>query len=121
MRTPGRERGMSLWSLAFLLFLVVFFGLLTVKLAGPYYDQFTLDQMIKRAAQEMAGTEFSESEFRERINKNLNINNIELDTRKALSVETRSNDPKVVLDYEKRIHIFGNVDVVLSFHEEYGL
>ncbi|GGX69842.1 DUF4845 domain-containing protein [Saccharospirillum salsuginis] len=121
MRTPGRERGMSLWSLAFLLFLVVFFGLLVVKLAGPYYDQFTLDQMIDRAVTDMAGSEFSESEFRDRLNKNLNINNIELDLRKDLSFETRSNDPKVVLDYEKRIHIFGNVDVVLSFHEEYGL
>ena len=121
MRTPGRERGMSLWSLAFLLFLVVFFGLLVVKLAGPYYDQFTLDKMIERAVAEMAGSEFSESEFRSRINKNLTINNIEFNVREGMSFETRSNDPKVVLDYEKRIHIFGNVDVVLSFHEEYGL
>ncbi len=121
MRTPGRERGMSLWSMAFLLFLVIFFGLLVVKLSGPYYDQFTLDSMIKRAIQETAGTEFSESDFRSRISKNLDINNIELDMRKSLSIDSRSNQPKVVLDYEKRIPIFGNVDVVLSFHEEYGL
>lgn len=121
MRTPGRERGMSLWTMAFLLFLVVFFGLLAIKLSGPYYDQFTLDKMITRATQEMAGSEFSRSEFQDRLNKNLNINNINLDPRDIVSFDTRSSDPKVILEYEKRIHIIANVDVVLSFHEEYGL
>lgn len=121
MRTPGRERGMSLLSVALLLFLVIFFGTLVIKLSGPYYDQFTLDSMLSKMAQEMSGRQVSEADIRDRLVKNMNINNIDLDLKKSLSVDSRSSQPKIILDYEKRIHIFGNVDVVLSFHEEYGL
>jgi hypothetical protein len=121
MRTPKREQGITVLTMAILLFLVIFFGTLIIKLAGPYYDQFTIDQMIGRAAQDMSGDDFNESEFRSRLSKNLGINNIELDLRRDLTFDARSNDPKVILDYEKRIHIAGNIDVVLTFHEEYGL
>lgn len=121
MRNPGREAGLTLWAMALLLFLVVFFGTLLIKLSGPYYDQFTLDSMLTRMSQEMSGRQVTESEFRDRLAKNMNINNIDLDLKKALEIDNRSQSPKVILDYEKRIHVFGNVDVVLSFHEEYGL
>jgi hypothetical protein len=121
MRTPKREQGITILAMAILLFMVIFFGTLIIKLSGPYYDQFTIDQMISRAAQDMGGNEFLEAEFRDRLSKNLSINNIELDLRRDLTVDVRSNDPKVTLDYEKRVHIAGNIDVVLTFYEEYGL
>lgn len=121
MRTPKREQGMTILSMALLLFLVIFFGTLIIKLSGPYYDQFTIDQMISRVSQDMSGDDFQESEFRDRLSKNLSINNIELDLRRDLTFDLRSSEPKVILEYEKRIHIAANVDVVLTFYEEYGL
>lgn len=121
MRTPKREQGMTILSMALLLFLVIFFGTLIIKLSGPYYDQFTIDQMISRASQDRGGDDFQESEFRDRLSKNLSINNIELDLRRDLTFDLRSSEPKVILEYEKRIHIAANVDVVLTFYEEYGL
>ncbi len=121
MRTPKREQGMTILTMALLLFLVIFFGTLIIKLSGPYYDQFTIDQMISRTVQDINGDGAFESEFRDRMSKNLSINNIELDLRKDLTFDLRSNEPKVTLDYEKRVHIFANIDVVLTFYEEYGL
>jgi len=121
MRTPRREQGMTILAMAILLFMVIFFGTLIIKLAGPYYDQFTIDQMISRTSLEVSGDNFSESEFRSRMSKNLSINNIELDMRRDLTFDLKANEPKVILDYEKRIHIAGNVDVVLTFNKEYGL
>lgn len=121
MRTPKREQGMTILTMALLLFLVIFFGTLIIKLSGPYYDQFTIDQMISRTVQDINGDGAFESEFRDRMSKNLSINNIELDLRKDLTFDLRSNEPKVILDYEKRVHIAANIDVVLTFYEEYGL
>ncbi|WP_028669403.1 DUF4845 domain-containing protein [Saccharospirillum impatiens] len=121
MRTPKREQGITILAMAVLLFMVIFFGTLIIKLSGPYYDQFTIDQMISRTSQEMSGGDFLESEFRSRMSKNLSINNIELDLRKDLTFDLRATEPKVVLDYEKRVHIAANIDVVLTFYEEYGL
>lgn len=121
MRTPKREQGMTILAMALLLFLIIFFGTLIIKLSGPYYDQFTIDQMISRAAEDLGGNAFSESEFRDRMSKNLSINNIDLDLRRDLTFDLRSSEPRVILDYEKRVHIAANVDVVLTFYEEYGL
>lgn len=121
MRTPKREQGMTILSMAILLFMVIFFGTLIIKLSGPYYDQFTIDQMITRTSQELSGSDFQESEFRSRMSKNLSINNIELDLRRDLTFDLRATEPKVILDYEKRVHIAANIDVVLTFYEEYGL
>ena len=121
MRTPKREQGMTILSMAILLFMVIFFGTLIIKLSGPYYDQFTIDQMITRTSQELSGSNFQESEFRSRMSKNLSINNIELDLRSDLTFDLRATEPKVILDYEKRVHIAANIDVVLTFYEEYGL
>lgn len=121
MRTPKREQGMTILTMAILLFLVIFFGTLIIKLSGPYYDQFTIDQMITRTSQELSGGDFQESEFRDRMSKNLSINNIELDLRRDLTFDLRASEPKVILDYEKRVHIAANIDVVLTFYEEYGL
>ncbi|MHA7881134.1 MAG: DUF4845 domain-containing protein [Saccharospirillum sp.] len=119
MRTPGRERGLSLWGVLLLVFLVVFFGTLVVKLSGPYYDQFTLDAMLSRMVDDTATGQFSESEFRDRVRRNVNINNIQVDVNRALSLDRRANPPMLILDYEERIHLFANVDVILTFYEEY--
>lgn len=121
MPRPGRESGLTLFALVLILFLVVFFGTLVVKLSGPYWDQFTLDSTLTTMAEDMGGTDFLDSEFEERLRRNLNINNIDLDAEEIIRIDRRSSNPRVILDYEKRIALFGNVDVVLSFHEEYGL
>lgn len=119
MRTPGKERGLSIWGVLLLVFLVVFFGTLVVKLSGPYYDQFTLNAMLSRMVDDSSRGTFSESDFRDRVRRNVNINNIQVDVNRALTFDRRSNPPKLILDYEERIHLFSNVDVVLTFYEEY--
>jgi hypothetical protein len=38
-----------------------------------------------------------------------------------MKINTRQSPATIVLDYEKRVHLFANVDVVMTFYEEYEL
>lgn len=121
MKSLQRQKGMSLMGVALLAFLIIFFGLLTVKLSGSYMDHFTLHKMVTQSLEGQTESRFSSSEFMDRLSKNMSINQIRLDLDEALTVNKRKAPIEIVLDYEKRIHLFANVDVVLMFHEEYEL
>ncbi|ATX77357.1 DUF4845 domain-containing protein [Reinekea forsetii] len=121
MKSLHRQRGMSLWGVVFLTALVLFTGLLLVKMSGVYYDHQTLNKTIRNALAGQTATGFSESEFFDRVAKNMQINGIRIDLKKELTYDKRQSPPVVVLNYEKREHLFLNVDVVMSFHQEYEL
>ena len=121
MKSLQRQQGMSLLGVGLLVFLIVFFGLLIVKMSGTYFDQLTLDKMIKTALEGQTAARFSKIDFDDRMRKNLSMNNISFDLKKDIKFEKRANPPKLILDYEKRVHLFANVDVVMSFNKEYEL
>lgn len=116
-----KQQGLSLYGVAFLLFLVIFFGLLFVKLSGHYYDHMTLDKMISTSLSDFSAGRFDESQFKDRLQKNMQINSIRLDLKKDLKINKRSQPIVIELNYEKRVHLMGNVDAVLSFSETYEL
>lgn len=121
MKSLARQQGLSLIGVAVLVFLVVFFGLLIVKMSGSYMDHMTFDKMIETSLEGQSASRFSEAEFKDRLRKNMQINNIDLDLKTALKVDKRKKPLTVILDYEKRVHLFANVDVIMMFHEEYEL
>jgi hypothetical protein len=121
MKSLRRQQGLSLIGVALLAFLVIFFGLLTVKMSGRYYDHYTLDKMIKTSLEGQTSSRFSEIDFKDRLQKNMSINQISLDLKNDLKIDKRKDPITIVLEYEKRVHLFGNVDVVMMFHEDYEL
>lgn len=121
MKSLHRQRGMSLWGGVFVTALIVFTSLLIVKMSGAYYDYYTLNKTIRNALAGQIANDFSESEFVDRVAKNMQINGIRIDLTKELTYDKRQSPPVVVLNYEKREHLFLNVDVVMSFHQEYEL
>ncbi|MEJ2074904.1 MAG: hypothetical protein P8X79_15730 [Reinekea sp.] len=93
MTSPHKQAGISLIGMGILVFLIVFFGLLIVKMSGAYYDQFTLNKMIHVALDDQTAGNFSKVEFDDRMRKNMDMN----------------------------VHLFFNVDVVMVFKHEYEL
>lgn len=115
------QQGMSLLGVAVLLFLVIFFGLLIVKMSGSYFDHFTLNKMIETSLQDQTPGRFDEAAFRDRLQKNTDINNITLDMRNDIKIDRRRNPNVVILEYQRQVHLVANVDVIMSFYEEYEL
>lgn len=121
MKSLHRQKGLSLIGVGLLAFLIIFFGLLLIKMSGTYYDHYTLDQMIQTSLEGQTASRFSASDFESRLQKNMDINQIRMDLDDALEINRRRDPLTIVLDYEQRVHLFANVDVVMMFHEEYEL
>jgi len=121
MKSLHRQKGLSLIGVAILAFLVIFFGLLIIKMSGSYFDQMKLNKMIENSLEGQTASRFQKADFESSMRKNMQINRIEFDIKNSLTIDKRSKPVVLVLDYEKRVHLFANVDVVMSFHEEYEL
>lgn len=116
-----KQSGMTLFSLVLVALLMALVALWVVKLSGPYWQQFKLDSSLSLMVAELNGQNPSETMIEQRLGRFLNEENIDLDAAAIIQLDQETASPRVILDYEKRIDILGNIDVVLSFHEEYGL
>ena len=108
------QRGMTTTSALFTVFLVGFFLTIIFKL-GPHY----LDNRIIQGAIDQVGQSDlngkSNSEIRRKIADFFTINSIrDIDIRRVV-IAREDSGTRISLDYEKRIEMFGNVDVVLKF------
>lgn len=121
MKSLKRQQGMSLIGVALLAFLIIFFGTLIVKMSGSYMDNYTIDKTIEANLEIQMSGRFDYSEFVTRLDKTLNINNVSFDTKESLTYSQKSSPAKVILSYEERVHLFFNVDVIMSFNKEYEL
>lgn len=121
MKSLQRQNGIAILSLAILAFLIIFFGLLTVKLSGSYFDHFTLNKMIESTINAQTDDRFVQSDFESRLKKNMEINNINVNLKNSLKIDKTQSPVVLVLDYVEQVHLFANVDVLMSFHEEYEL
>jgi len=112
------QQGVTTRSALFTLFIVGFILTVAFKL-GPHY----LDNRIIQGAIDQVGQSDingkSNSQIRRKIADFFTINNIRnIDVRKVVIVRDDSGT-QISLDYEKRIEMFGNVDVVLKFSNKY--
>lgn len=121
MRSMKRQQGLSLIGVALLLFLIVFFGLLTVRMSGSYMDYFTLTKMIDTALDGQSSSRFEPAAFKDRISKNMEINNMSMNYKDSIKIDSRGTSTKITVDYENRVSLFLNIDVVMSFYKEYEL
>jgi|TARA_B110000967_G_scaffold15958_1_gene15099 hypothetical protein len=102
----------------FLVAIVGFFFTVTLKLAPHYLD----NQMIQATLNQVGESDIngkSDTEIRKKIANFFTINNIRDVNIATIAIDRVDTATRIGLDYEKRIVMFGNVDVVLSFSNQY--
>ena len=111
------SRGMGMAGWIFLILIVG--GAITVgtKLVPLYLDHNTMTQVLDSLAQEQGVVDKRTGDIEEMIKKRFKLNNIrDFDMKNNLKI-TRPDDKVVAtLDYEVRIPLAGNVDLVASFN-----
>jgi hypothetical protein len=114
----NKQSGMTTVSTLFLVAIVGFFFTVIFKLAPHYLDnrmiQATIDQV---GESDINGK--SDTEIRNTIANFFTINNIREVNIATIAIARADSATRISLDYEKRIEMFGNVDVVLSFSNQY--
>ena len=116
--TANKQRGATLTSTIITVFIAGFFLTLVFKLGPHYLD----NRIIAGAIQQVGQSDLDDEtipDIRQKVADFFTINNIR-DVPANQVVITRDRDGvRISLDYEKRIEMFSNVDVVLKFSNHY--
>lgn len=120
MRTPYRQRGISIPALIALLIVLGFVVMIGMRLTPVYFSYYTLVSLVKSVHQDPSFREQSTKEIREAVNKRMRLN--EVDDLGYEVVKIRRPGGGLVLDiaYEERRPFIGNIDLIVSFNRRVG-
>ena len=109
-----KQQGFSglLW-LAFLL-LTGFAGLVGMK-AGPlYYDDYAIGKAVEAISDKPEFPDATGRDVREWLGRALQTQMVEL-PETEVNISVNRNDVSIRIDYERRVHLMLNVDLVMTF------
>ncbi len=118
---PQKQRGMTGLGWLTVLFIIGFFSFLALKLVPIYLEYYSIKQVLYSLKNEPAIAEKSAAEVRTLIGKRLLINsiyNLDKDTFKIKKVPGKF---EVELNHNVQKHMAGNIDVLVTFHDEIDL
>jgi hypothetical protein len=114
--TPSAQRGVGLTGIFFGLVLFAFILTILVKLGPPYMSFWTLKSLMDDVAEAPESVQGGRSAILKQLNSQLNINNMdELQPKEFTLVKSGDEAYNLKVAYERRQHLFANVDVVLTF------
>ena len=114
-----RHKGVSSLSVLLLLFVGSVVFSLVFKLLTPYTTHTTVVSIIEDIIVDPAELSKSRAEIRRDIERRFTINQVALPGRDALQITQDSGELIFTLDYEDRVPLFGNIDAVVVFKDEF--
>ena len=113
--TPRRQRGMTTIGLVLVLTMVAFFVLIGLKLYPIYYDSFKVGAALDSLKADPTLASKTSAEVVDRLMKRLSIDNVDHVEKSDVTVEKSGKGIRVLVEYEARKNVVGNVDVMVSF------
>ena len=115
LMTPRRQRGMTTIGLVLVLTMVAFFVLIGLKLYPIYYDSFKVGAALDSLKADPTLASKTSAEVVDRLMKRLSIDNVDHVEKSDVTVEKFGKGIRVLVEYEARKNIVGNVDAMVSF------
>jgi hypothetical protein len=122
MPTVGnRQEGWTMWSLIFTLFILGTIAWIGLKIVPLYMDNSTIRTSLKTLQNDRSLADASYDEIYELIEKRLDINGIRTITEDDIEFVEEENYTQVRIDYEKRLPLVSNIDIILTFKNHVNL
>lgn len=109
-----RQRGMTLIGFLLLLSAVLFVAYIGMKLVPIYINYYSVVTAMQDIAEEPNSANMSESQIRNSLSRRLSVNYVRNIRPENVEI-VRSNGVSLVVEYEVREPLIGNVDAVVSF------
>jgi hypothetical protein len=116
MRSLHRQKGMTAIGWLIVLGLIGFFTLLTLKMSPSYMEYYKIVSTLESLENE-SGIQ-SPADIRRLLNRRFNISYVETINEKDVKITTAGPLFRVTAKYESRVHLFGNVYVVMAFNKQ---
>lgn len=118
MTRPGYQGGMT-----FISWLVIAFGLGTltlvaIRLTPVYIEAYEVGSILQTMGSERALEGSTRREIWETFKKRIDVNDIDYIGAKNVKMNDVSKGLQVIVTYQARVHLLGNLDAVASFRKE---
>jgi hypothetical protein len=114
---PRRQHGLSAMGFVFVLLVLAFAITVSLKLAPHYIDFYTMKSVLDGLS---ADDVRSNSKLADTLKKRFKINNLRgFEISDIITVDRSREGTALLLNYERREHLFYNVDVVITFNKRY--
>ncbi len=114
-----RQQGLTLISLVFLLGLIGFFTLLTLKIVPIYLDHGKVQSALEALKESSDIQSLGEAGIRDSLNKRFNINYVYDVKPDDITVVKHGDYVKVDIEYETVVKLLGNLSVLAEFHDSF--
>ena len=118
MQGPARQRGMTLIGWLLTLVLIGFAGIIAIRLVPVYMDAYTVSSIMQQLESESRTTSMDRREVRETFRRRLDVNDVTRVSASDLQFKEITGGMQVLLEYESRVPLIGNLDAVARFQEE---
>ena len=115
MRSIRRQAGVTAIGWMIILALIGFFVFLTLKMLPSYLEYFKVASSLESLEKEKLATP---KEIRNLIERRFDISYVYTITPKQVKIKNAGRAFKVTAKYDSRVHLFANVDVLMSFHKQ---
>ena len=119
--TPKQQRGMTMWSAGFVIFIAIFFLFLFFKLLPPYLEDLKVRTAINGLAAEPDAASMSKRNLVESLRKRFDIDNVTNVPADDLKVEARGKAKFLHIKYEVVVPLAYNVSALLEFEHASSL
>jgi hypothetical protein len=114
---PDLQRGFSKFGLLMMLVLLVSGLTFGLKILPVYLDH----NFVKGVAEELIAdgraATLTQGEIREEIANGLRVNNVRDFNLNSVTLERENAEPVLVIEYERRVPLVADIDVVISFDD----
>lgn len=112
------QQGLSITSWIILLAMLIFFVLLGMKMVPSYMEYHSVTQIMEGIKQNPKLKKATPKQIRVAFLRGIDINSIYDFDQKNLKISRAKGQTSLILDYEVRKPVAGNVQVLMSFHKE---
>ncbi|MGE3320322.1 MAG: DUF4845 domain-containing protein [Candidatus Berkiella sp.] len=115
------SQGISLLGMLTAILLVCFGVMLVVKMLPPYMENYAVKDAMKDIANEPNSAQMSKAKIKDKLERRLQVESINAGIANNLVVEKKDGKMQMMLKYENRVAVFGNIDFVFKFDEQVAL
>jgi len=110
-----------MWSLMFNLMIVGTVAWIALSIVPVYLDNSTIRNVVKDVASDRSLSDASYDEINKVIRKRMSINSIRWITSDHVEFVDKDTHTEIRIDYEKRIKMVSNLDIILTFENHANL
>jgi len=115
MQMANRQKGVTGIGCLIVLGLIAFFALLSLRMIPSYMEYYKVAAALEKLPEESGMADVNPVAIRKALERQFDIGYVNVIRPSEVSVKPSGAYYNVRAEYDDRVHLFGNVDVVMSF------